>query len=232
MSPANVPASVLASLGIAVLAYRVYLTLGGEFGLQAREVAVLSGVRVATASGGLAIALGIVEVFDFSRAHSLLRQRVDAQLGILLVTIGAALSVGGLLAPRGNTVPGTVIAAFGAGIAGAWIITKGYRGLWWRLRERWWLAHCWLAWLERQIANPLAPSLNVSQDIIHVVLASQHPDLDRFINDRASGWPAPLTVEDRDAIERWIADFARRWRYRFRSKKWHEWASNVRGESR
>lgn len=225
----GLPGTVFAALGIAVLAYRVYLTLGGEFSLPVQDVAMLSSVRFATGRGGLADMFGITSVFDFSRAHSLLRQRVDAQLSVLLVTTGAALSLGGLMAPRGTVPLWPITVAFVVGLAAAWAITRGYRALWRRLRQSSWLAHCWLAWLERQSADPLAPSLNVSQDVIHIVMASPHPDLERFMHERFAG--QPITGGVRDAIERWIADFALRWKYQFGSDPWRAWSFSRRSES-
>ncbi len=217
--------AVLSAVGIAVLAYRAYLSLGGQFGYRVWEMAMLAAVRLAP-DGDVGFASGLVETFDFDRLRSLLRQRVDAQIGVLLVIGGMLLSLGGLSFPGRHSERSVIVGAFVLGLLLAWGLTKGYGYLWrWR-RERWWLAHAWLTWLERQIPNPLAPTLNVAQDFMHIVLASRHPDLQQFHDARWAGQKYhPLTVEDREATEQWVADFAVRWKHRFESQAWNEWVA-------
>ncbi len=212
------PGAALSAVGIAVLAYRAYLSLGGQFGYQVSEVAMLAAAKFPSDDDKFASGLGLREVFDFDRLRSLLRQRVDAQIGVLLMIGGMMLSLGGLLFPGGNSERSVIVGAFALGLLLAWGLTKGYGYLWrWR-RERWWLAHAWLAWLERQIADP------AGDDVRLVAEFSPHDDLTEFIRKitvgRQSEYPQP---EDVQTIERWIADFAVRWKHRFKSQAWNEW---------
>lgn len=218
------PGAPLSAMGIAVLAYRAYLTLGGQFGYQVWEVAMLAAVRFASNDQKFASGLGLGEVLDFDRLRSFLRQRVDAEIGVLLVIGGMALSLGGLLFPGDNPERSVIVGAFVVGLLLAWGLTKGYGCLWrWR-RERWWLAHVWLAWLEGQIADPLSPSGSAQDDLRLVAEFSPHPDLTEFIRKIRAGrefeYPQP---EDVQAIERWIADFAAKWKHRFKADAWNEW---------
>lgn len=152
----NLPASALAAFGIAVLAYRILLTLRYQFRFQVWELAVRSSVRTAASADPLIMGLSIPSLFDFDRARILLDQRVDAGIGVALVTIGAGCSLVSLLVRREDPVLPIIVRSAAVGIAFAWTLEHVYHYVW-RLfsREACWLAHAWLNWLERQTPDPL-----------------------------------------------------------------------------
>ncbi len=223
----DVPAYLLAAGGLAILAYRVWLTLRGDFGFQVWEMAVWSSMKTAASADPIVQGLGIVSLFDFDRACSLQRQRVDAQIGMILVTIGTGCSLASLLARRDAAVLAAVVGAAIGGIAFAWTMTKLYRYSWRHLRKSWWLAHTWLEWLERQIPNPLDQSPSAAQSIVVLAQVSPHPDLETFLNERFGKDNQWLGYHGEET-EHWIADFASRWKHRFRSEEWRGWVSSQR----
>lgn len=229
----NLLADIFSGAGAGILAYRGYLGSKAELRLRVSDVAVRAARRTVGDVDSYAQALGVVEVFDFDEARSAMRQRVDAWLGILMVILGAALPLASLAIRRGTVVIEVVVAGIGAGFVFAWLLTEVFRYVWRRTKEDAWLAHAWLAWLERQIPNPLAPTVNVSQDLMHIVLASRHSELQRFLDERWAGEKYhPLTIEDREAIERWVAVFAIRRKHRFESEEWREWVLRKRTPAR
>jgi hypothetical protein len=101
----------------------------------------------------------------------------------------------------------------------------GSRYIWGRIKEERSLAYAWLAWLERAVPDPLAQPTNPAQVLVHVALISPHPDLNRILHGE------PLTGEEYDRIERWIADFAVRLDYPA-SEPWRNWMSRRRTPAR
>ncbi len=228
IAPFNLLADVLAGAGAGILAYRGYLGSRTELRLRAPDVAALASRGTGTHEGdSLAQAFGeIVEVFEFDTAHGLLRQRVDAWLGWLFLISGAILPLVSLIVRRVAARFEVVAVGFGLGVVFAWMVAEVSRFIWRRVREETGVAHAWLTWLERMAPDPLKQSLNQSQDLLYIIWASPHPDLQRFV--KRTGKKGAALNDYRDVIYRWVADLAVRLKHRFDSEEWREWVSQMR----
>jgi hypothetical protein len=223
--------TLLGAMGIAILAYRSLGNLWGDLRRSVWDIAWSCSVH--EASGHIAYTGGEVYGIDWQQLRALLRRRVDAHIWMVLGIVSTGVSLAVLAMPRAGYGPaGAADRALALGVVAGLLIvlmfTVGYRHAWRWLRERWWFAHVWLTWLERQVADPLAVNVNPSQDLVLVVYHIRHPDLQRFLDKRWAGEHGqPLTIEDRQAIEHWIASFAKRWKHRFGSAAWQRWQSQT-----
>lgn len=79
MVPLKIDAPVLVAFGAAILGYRVVLTL--RFGLKARDIAVPSSEKIIQNINLVAVGAGLVNLYDFDRARTLLVRRARDMSG-------------------------------------------------------------------------------------------------------------------------------------------------------
>lgn len=214
--------------GIAILAYRSLETVWGELRRSVKDVAWRCSIH--EASGHFARIDGEVRGFDWGQLRVLLKRRVDAHVWLVFGLISVLISLSGLIIPKADLVSiSTAVPiltwGFVAGIVLVLVLTLGYRSLWWVSRERWWSAHVWLTWLEQQGVDPLSlKNVNPSNDLVLLVYHTRHSAFQRFLDELWAGRRGqPITLEDRQAIDRWNAEVAKRWKYRFASEAWRRW---------
>ncbi len=213
---------LFSGMGAGVLGYRGYLAYKGEISPDVREVAAQASARTIFRRDAYVEMFGISEVFDFDKARSLGRRRIEAWVGMTLIILGGLLPLVAIAVRRGPVIPGVIAVGFLAGIVCAGVLMQVSRYIWRRVKEEKWLAFTWLASLERQVPNPLSGSVNPSQSLARIAWMSPHPDLNQTFRHGE-----PLTGEEHDRIVQWIADFAIRWDYPA-SKPWREWLSSTR----
>lgn len=126
-----------------------------RFGLKARDIAVLSSEKIIQNINFVAVGAGLVNLYDFDRAQTLLREKGEGYVGMLLIALGTLFTLWALMLPRNEAHLLAVVVAFLAGIALALMLTKGGFYFWRRVGEPRLFDCAWLEWLEIQVPDPL-----------------------------------------------------------------------------
>jgi hypothetical protein len=171
---------------------------------------------------------GIATYGHFPEDETLLAVRdvVDSKIGFDLLVFGTIAGVAAVIVGAfvpSSQIPSSLdvlwaVVTFMLAIAAGWWATahSGWRGK----QELRLLVHCFIAWLEREVADPKTKGYEFGLAVVNTIRHSGFT----LMNEPLRGKGA-----DERAVSQWVIDLARKHRYAWRRDDFRAWASRPVG---
>jgi hypothetical protein len=231
MALPDVPIEVLpAAMGAVLLIMSGRLTLLAMLSQRPEDLSVRASIDT-SATLRYESYIGAAEKFQVETARELVRERLDTQVGWLLLYAGtvvstlAAIPIGGKV-----SLPWLLLV-----VAAAWRGSTELRTWWEKRSAQTWFDKMWFSWLERQVPDPLVQPASPSQDLYLIVMDCPHPDLESAMSKWPEEWkgydsldqPQAVREERMAWIDRWIVDRAQNCGYAS-GDAWRKWSEFVK----